>query len=160
MKYTSEDGQWCNVEIMGHVEHIARAKEVALLDGKALRVCDETEDGPILYGLGAIFSLRWLTEEEGARQAAVRAAEHDANHMRHLHSVKIAGIQQVIREVIDGKKMPQSDLYAATIGASSAEIALADFVEACDQMGIDTIPGEEGAPTLYWIDPESFDCPF
>jgi len=160
MSYTDADGQWCKVEIMGYVSHIARCKEVPLLDGRALRVSDETEPGVIYYPLGSIFSLRWLSDEEGEALSADRQLEHGRRTEQREHDAKIAAIQQTIRDVIDGKKMAQADLYAAVICASLVAIALADFVEACDQMGIDTIPGEDGAPTLYWIDPEGFECPF
>jgi hypothetical protein len=154
MKYTSYDGQWCKVEIMGHVEHIARAKEVPLLDGKALRVCDETEQGPIEYGLVAIFSLRWMSEEEGARAAAIRAAEREEESKRRLHDVKIAAIQQTIREVIDGKKMTIDDLYAAILVVTPG-VQMNDFAEAVDEMGLDVIHGLRNEPSLYWIDPDS-----
>jgi len=155
MNYTGDDGQWCKVEIMGHVEHIARVKEVPLLDGKALRVCDETEPDPIFYGLGAIFSLRWLSEEEGTRLAGERAAVRASREERRAYGAKIGAIQDTIRKAIHDRKMTLVDLRAAVL-AVTPEVSDADFVEAFRDLGLDEIRdvGPERV-TLYWFDSDS-----
>jgi hypothetical protein len=160
MRYGTPDGKWAKVEIMGHVEHIGRALEVPLLDGKALRVCDETEPGPILFGLGAIFSLRWLSDEEGEKEAIWRLEAWDEQGRRNAHGRVIGAIQQSIRELLaDGKKMPLADLLAAVV-AQDPMVDLADFNEAADGMSLDEIsPEVPGGTPLYWIDPDG-DCPF
>lgn len=154
-RYGPFDGKWAKVEIMGHVDHIARCLEVPLLDGKAIRVCDEMESGPILYGLGAIFSLRWLTDDEGEKASATRAAEHADHIKRAEHGAKIGTIQQMIRDVIDGKHMTMAALREATFTAAP-NMYIDDFAEAVDEMGLDEIPGAGPCGvSLYWIDPDS-----
>lgn len=153
MKYGEADGDWCKVEIMGHTEHIGRAREVPFLDGKALRVCDETEQGPVWYGLGAIFSLRWMTDEEGAKESAKRVAAHEEQGKRHARGTFIGGIQDTIRGAIDGKKMTLADIREA-VDAVKPEATDDDIIEAIDWMGLDVIHPDGAGPNLYWIDPD------
>jgi len=157
MMYTDADGQWCKVEIMGYVEHIARCKEVPLLDGRALRVCDETEAGVIYYPLASIFSLRWLSDEEGEALSADRQLEHGRRTEQRAHDAKIAAIQQTIREVIEGKKMTVAAIHARLL-AVTPSVLRDDFEEAFDDLGLDEIKLATHESPLYWMDPGN--CPF
>jgi hypothetical protein len=154
-RFGTPDGKWAKVEIMGHVEHIARCLEVPFLDGKALRVCDEVEGSPILYGAGAIFSVRWLTDEEGEKESDRRYAEHVEASKRHARGKVIGTIQQAIRDAVEGEKMTAVALRDVVVGRMPS-VSHDDFAEALDNMYLDVIPpdGPGGAP-LYWMDPDS-----
>ena len=156
-RFGSPDGPWCKVEIMGHVEHIARALEVPLLDGKALRVCDEVEGSPIFYGLGAIFSLRWLTDEEGEKASAKRKAERAEDVKRAAHHEKMRAVREVIRETVGDLRLPLGNIETV-VRATFPNLSDAEFAEALDGAWLTRIPGENGAPDLWWQDPD--DCPF
>ncbi len=152
-RFGPPDGKWCKVEIMGHVEHVARALEAPLLDGKALRVCDETESKPILYGLGAIFSIRWLTDEEGDTESARRLAAQEEYDKRRARGAVIGAIQQTIRDVIDGKKMAADPLYLAVLTVTPG-VAMVDFAEALEEMYLSIDNEDKAAGPLYWHDPD------
>jgi len=155
MKYTDADGQWCKVEVMRYVSHVARAKEVPLLDGRALRVCDETEPGVIYYSLGSIFSLRWLSDEEGMKASADRVAERAEHDRRAESGAKIGRIQNTIRKVVEGNRMTLPDIYEGVLRITP-DISMLDLDDAFDNLGLDKI--ECGEVTLYWMDPDN--CPF
>jgi hypothetical protein len=152
-RFGAPDGKWAKVEIMGHVEHIARCLEVPMLDGKALRVCDEIEGSPILYGSSAIFSIRWLTEEEGERESDRRHAEHVETGKRHARGKIIGGLQQKIRDVVGSLKMSKADIFHE-VRAQLPDVNDDDLVEAFDGSWLTITPENE---TLWWLDPE--DCP-
>jgi len=157
MNYTDADGQWCKVEIMGYVSHIARCKEVPLLDGRALRVSDETEPGVIYYPLGSIFSLRWLTEAEGAKMSAARLAEQVAHEKRVAQGAKIDAIVKAIRAVVANEKLTMDAILLAVVAAVPV-VDESDFVDAFERAWLTRIPGANGGPDLWWSDPE--ECPF
>lgn len=151
-RFGTPDGKWAKVEIMGHVEHIARCLEVPFLDGKALRVCDEAEGSPILHGAGAIFSIRWLTEEEGEKESDRKNAEAVEVRERHARGAVIGAIQDIIHEIVDGNKMTKSAVYAA-VQRSAPDAKEEDFLEAFRDLGLDNEEGPDGS-TLYLYDPD------
>jgi hypothetical protein len=158
MRFGPQDGNWCKVEIMGHREHIARVLAVPMLDGKAWRVCDEAEGAEIFYGIGAIFSMRWLTDEEGEALSAERAEQQAKRDAAVARGAKIGGIQQKIREVVGARKMHKADIIAATMAALPGhdlldveEAFAGSWLTVCSQ-GLT----EEG--DLWWLDDE--DTPF
>jgi hypothetical protein len=149
-RFGTPDGKWAKVEIMGHVEHVARCLEVPFLDGKALRVCDEVEGSPILYGAGAIFSIRWLTEEEGERESDRKHAEAVEARERHARYSVIGAIQQAIREAMEGRKMSRAAVYAA-VRAAMSDVTEADFGEAFGDMCFTKDAGKDEV-IVYWQD--------
>lgn len=151
MKYGQVYGPWCRIEIMGHVEHLGRAAEVEMLDGKMLRVCDETEPEPIDYGLGAIFSIRWLTEEEGEKQNALRIAEQEEQAKRYEHGAIVGAIQDTIRRRVHGVKVSPTDLLAAVESAHPNMLA-DDYLEALDGFGLSEVDVDGVA--MLWENPD------
>lgn len=154
-RYTSDEGQWCRLEIVGHLEHVGRAKEVDLLTGKALRICDETEEYPIEYGMCAIFSIVWLPEAAGQEESARRLADYDERKKRGEFGANIGEIQRLIYLTLGSEKLSYEAIESRVSMAAPRTLA-GDFKEAIENLGLDRWPIADG-DSLYWRDP---DCPF